>query len=167
VTERVLERTQRVELPIEQTFELFADAFNLEALTPPLLRFRVVTPPPIEMRVGTLIEYRLRLHGVPVRWRTRIEAWDPPHRFIDNQLRGPYGLWHHTHRFEPDGDATLIHDRVRYRIGFGPFGALADRLFVRRDLERIFDFRREAILDLIVAGSANRSSGSPRPGSSG
>jgi ligand-binding SRPBCC domain-containing protein len=167
VTEQVLERTQRVELPIEETYELFADAFNLEALTPPLLRFRVVTPPPIEMGVGTLIEYRLRLHRVPVRWQTRIEAWDPPHRFIDNQLRGPYRLWHHTHRFEPDGGATLIHDRVRYRIGFGPLGAFADRLLVRRDLERIFDFRREAIAKLIEARSASRSSASPPRGSSG
>lgn len=167
MTEQVLERTQRVELPIVETFELFADAFNLEALTPPLLRFRVVTPPPIEIGVGTLIEYRLRLHRVPVRWQTRIEAWDPPHQFIDNQLRGPYRLWHHTHRFEPDGGATLIHDRVRYRIGFGPLGAVADRLLVRGDLERIFDFRREAIANLIEARSASRSSASPRRGSSG
>lgn len=166
MSERVLERAQRVELGIEDTFSLFADAFNLEALTPPLLRFRVITPGPIEMGVGTRIEYRLRLHGVPVRWLTRIEAWDPPHRFVDNQLRGPYGLWHHTHEFEPDGDGTLIHDRVRYRIGWGPAGALAHRLFVRRDLERIFDYRREAIRNLIATAHPPRPAGPASRGSS-
>jgi ligand-binding SRPBCC domain-containing protein len=151
VKEHLLEREQRVELPIERTFELLGDAFNLEALTPPLLRFRVITAPPIEMGVGTLIEYRLRLRGVPVGWVTRIEAWDPPYRFIDSQLRGPYDLWHHTHEFESDGETTLIRDTVRYRIGFGPLGDLAQRLFVRRDLSRIFDYRAEAILGLIAA----------------
>jgi ligand-binding SRPBCC domain-containing protein len=163
VSERVLERTQRVELGREQTFELFADAFNLEALTPPLLRFRVLTPAPIELGVGTLIEYQLRLHGLPVRWLTRIEAWEPPRRFIDSQVRGPYELWHHTHEFEPDGDGTLIRDRVRYRIGFGRLGELAHRAFVRRDLERIFDYRQEAIGRLITGPSPD---GSPRPQSS-
>jgi ligand-binding SRPBCC domain-containing protein len=157
VSERVLERTQRVELGRERTFELFADAFNLETLTPPLLRFRVVTPAPIELRAGTLIEYRLRLHGVPVRWLTRIEVWEPPRRFVDGQVRGPYELWHHTHEFEPDGDGTLIRDRVRYRIGFGPLGELAQRAFVGRDLERILDYRREAIGRLITASSRNPS----------
>jgi ligand-binding SRPBCC domain-containing protein len=163
VSEQVLERTQWVELRREPTFELFADAFNLEALTPPLLRFRVLTPAPIELGIGTLIEYRLRLHGLPVRWLTRIEAWEPPRRFIDSQVRGPYELWHHTHEFEPDGDGTLIRDRVRYRIGFGPLGELAHRAFVRRDLERIFDYRREAIGRLITGPSPD---GSPRPRSS-
>ena len=148
--EQVLERTQRIELPIERTFELFGDAFNLERITPPWLGFRVVTPRPIEMGEGTRLEYRLRLHGVPVRWRTRISVWDPPHRFVDEQISGPYALWHHTHSFEPAGEATLITDRVRYRIGFGPLGALALALFVRRDVERIFDYRREAMLELIA-----------------
>jgi ligand-binding SRPBCC domain-containing protein len=148
--EEVLERTQRIELPIEPTFELFCDAFNLERITPPWLGFRVVTPRPIVMGEGTHLEYRLRLHGVPVRWKTRISAWNPPHRFVDEQVSGPYALWHHTHTFEPDGEATLITDRVRYRIGFGPLGALALALFVRRDVERIFDHRREAMLDLIA-----------------
>lgn len=151
--EQVLERTQRIELPIEETFELFCDAFNLERITPPFLNFRVVTPRPIEMREGALLEYRLRLHGVPVRWKTRISTWDPPHRFVDEQISGPYALWHHTHTFEPDGNATVVHDRVRYRIGFGPLGAVALRLFVRRDVERIFDYRREAMLGLIPAPS--------------
>jgi ligand-binding SRPBCC domain-containing protein len=147
--ERVLERTQSVALPLDRTFALFADAANLEAITPPWLRFRVVTAPPIEMRAGTLIAYRLSLHGVPVRWRTRIEDWEPPIRFVDVQISGPYALWHHTHEFEPRADGTLIRDRVRYRIGFGPLGEGARRLFVRRDLERIFDYRRAAIERLV------------------
>jgi len=148
--EQVLERTQRIELPIEATFDLFGDAFNLERITPPWLGFRVVTPRPIEMGQGTLLEYRLRLHGVPVRWKTRIAVWEPPFRFVDEQISGPYALWHHTHTFEVDGEATLITDRVRYRIGFGPLGALALALFVRRDVERIFDYRREAMPELIA-----------------
>ncbi len=148
--EQLLEREQRVPLSLERTFEIYGDARNLEQITPPWLRFRVLTPAPIEMAPGTLIEYRLRFRGVPVRWLTRIEAWEPPRRFIDAQVSGPYALWHHTHEFEPDGDGTLIRDRVRYRIGFGPLGALALRLFVRRDLERIFDYRQAAITRLIA-----------------
>jgi ligand-binding SRPBCC domain-containing protein len=141
-----LERRQRVELPLDQAFAFYGDAHNLERITPPLLRFEVVTPRPIEMGVGTLIEYRLRLHRVPVRWRTRIEAWEPPRRFVDVQVRGPYSLWEHTHTFEEDGpDATIIGDRVRYSIPFGLLGELANRLLVRRDVEGIFDYRREAV----------------------
>lgn len=142
----ILERRQRVGAPIDQAFAFYGDAHNLERITPPLLRFEVITPQPIEMRVGTLIEYRLRLHRVPVRWRTRIEAWDPPHRFVDAQIKGPYSLWEHTHTFEADGPgATIIEDRVRYSIPFGPLGNLADRLLVRRDLRQIFDYRRDAV----------------------
>ena len=145
----VLERRQRLPVPAERAFAFFGDAHNLEAITPPWLRFRIVTPGPIEMGSGTLISYRLSLHGVPVRWHTRIEVWEPPRRFVDIQVSGPYALWHHTHEFEPAEDGTMIRDRVRYRIGFGPLGAAALRLFVRRDLERIFDFRRTAIAGLV------------------
>ena len=149
-SEQLLEREQRVALPLYRTFELFAEAANLEAITPPWLRFRIVSPQPLELGPGALIDYRLRLHGIPVRWRTRIELWEPPHRFVDAQLSGPYALWHHTHEFEPAGPAaTLIRDRVRYRIGWGPLGSVALALFVRRDLDRIFDYRREAILRLL------------------
>ena len=108
-----------------------------------------MTPGPIEMRPGALIEYRLRLHGLPIRWRTTIAVWDPPHRFVDVQLSGPYRIWHHTHDFVPVGGAgggTIMRDTVRYALPFGPLGALAHRLLVKRDLERIFDFRREAVL---------------------
>jgi ligand-binding SRPBCC domain-containing protein len=131
----------------DAVFPFFADARNLEAITPPLLRFAVVTPDPIEMRVGTLIQYRLRFRGVPINWLTSIQTWEPGVRFVDVQVRGPYALWHHTHEFAPHGDGeTLMTDVVRYAIGFGPLGAIAARAFVHRDVAAIFDFRREAVL---------------------
>ena len=137
-----LVRDQELPGTPEEVFGLFADARNLEAITPPLLRFEVVTPGDIEMRVGTLITYRLRLHGIPISWLTSIQAWDPPHRFVDQQVRGPYAFWHHTHELFPSGaDGTHMRDTVRYAIGFGALGELAHRVLVRRDLERIFDFR--------------------------
>jgi hypothetical protein len=136
-----LVREQRLPGPPDQVFPFFADAGNLEAITPPWLSFAVVTPRPIEMRQGALIEYRLRLHGVPIRWLTVIADWQPGVRFVDTQIRGPYALWHHTHEFEPDGDGTLMRDTVRYALPLGPLGALAHRLFVARDVERIFDYR--------------------------
>ncbi|HEV2754095.1 MAG TPA: SRPBCC family protein [Solirubrobacteraceae bacterium] len=140
----VLEREQVLPAPPGEVFPFFADAHNLEAITPPLLDFRVVTPEPIEMRVGNTIQYRLRLHGVPVNWLTSIQAWEPPSRFVDVQLRGPYALWHHTHTFEPDGDdggATRMRDVVRYALPLGLLGEAAHRAFVRRDVESIFAFR--------------------------
>jgi len=131
-----------------QAFDFYGDALNLEPLTPPWLHFELTTPMPIEMGAGTLLDYRLRLHGVPIRWRTRIETWEPPHRFVDTQLRGPYKLWEHTHTFEPEGDgSTLIRDRVRYAIPYGPFGAIAHTVFVRRDLARIFEYRQQAVAE--------------------
>ena len=150
-----LVREQRVALPRERVFPFFADALNLEAITPPWLAFRVVTPEPIEMRAGTLIEYRLRLHGVRVRWLTRIALWEPPHRFVDVQLRGPYRLWHHVHAFEPaPGGATVMRDEVRYALPLGPLGALAHAAFVRRDLERIFAFRQREVASWAEAEAA-------------
>lgn len=147
----VLEREQVLGLPPDRVFPFFADARNLEAITPPLLRFRVVTPEPIEMAKGTRLRYRLRVHGVPIGWDTVIAEWDPPRRFVDVQVRGPYAIWHHTHAFEPhDGGArTLMRDTVRYAIGFGPLGELARRALVRRDLESIFDFRATTVPHLL------------------
>ena len=151
----VLRREQRLPAPPEEVFPFFADARNLEAITPPWLGFRVTTPGPIPMRAGTLISYRLRLHGIPVSWHTRIEAWDPPHRFVDHQLRGPYRLWHHTHTFAPDGrGGTIMRDEVRYRLPLGVLGAIAHLLFVRRDLRRIFDFRHATVARRITATAA-------------
>jgi ligand-binding SRPBCC domain-containing protein len=143
----VLTREQRLPRPPGEVFAFFADALNLEAITPPWLGFRVTTPAPIEMAYGALIEYQLKLHGVPIRWRTTIAVWDPPHRFVDVQLSGPYRMWHHTHDFEPAPDGgTLMRDTVRYALPLGPLGAAAHRLFVRRDLAAIFDHRGTAVL---------------------
>ncbi|WP_228430503.1 SRPBCC family protein [Baekduia soli] len=141
--------------PPADVFPFFADARNLEAITPPILRFEVITPGEIPMRVGTLIQYRLTLRGIGVNWLTSIQEWDPPHRFVDTQVRGPYALWHHTHDFEEITDAgppaTRMTDTVRYAIGFGPLGELAARGFVHRDVAAIFDYRRETVVERMRA----------------
>jgi ligand-binding SRPBCC domain-containing protein len=149
----VLQREQRLDAPPAVVFPFFADARNLEAITPPLLRFRLLTPDPIAMGVGTFLQYALRVHGMPVRWDTLIQAWEPPHRFVDVQVRGPYRVWHHTHELVPvdGGAATLMRDTVRYAVGFGLAGEIARRTVVRRDLEAIFAFRREAVPGLVAA----------------
>lgn len=151
----VLERAQRLELPLERVFEFYAQARNLEALTPPWMGFTVLTPEPIRMRAGALIDYRLKLHGVPLRWRTRIEVWEPPERFVDIQLRGPYALWEHTHTFERDGEqAVVIKDHVRYALPLGPLGEIAHAAFVGRDLRRVFDYRERAVAERLAGGPA-------------
>jgi ligand-binding SRPBCC domain-containing protein len=137
--------------PIDEVFPFFADAFNLQALTPPWLQFEILTPPPIVMQVGTLIDYRLRLHGIPLRWRTRIAAWEPPHRFVDEQLRGPYRLWMHEHTFVPERGGTRVGDHVQYALWAD---ALLHRWFVRPDIERIFRFRAEVLQRRFGAGPA-------------
>jgi ligand-binding SRPBCC domain-containing protein len=145
-----LERVQMIPRPLGDVFRFFADAFNLEAITPPFLRFRIVTPPPIVLAAGTLIDYRLRLFGVPFRWRTRIERFEPESGFVDAQVRGPYRLWHHTHAFEQVGATTRMRDRVRYALPLGPLGRLSHALVVRRTLETIFDYRRDRISELFA-----------------
>jgi ligand-binding SRPBCC domain-containing protein len=150
VREHVLRREQILEARIEDAFAFFSRAENLEAITPPWLRFRIADPSPSELGEGTMIGYRLRLHGVPIRWLTRIEEWDPPERFVDRQVEGPYALWHHTHSFEPISEnRTRMVDVVRYGHRLGPLGSLAQRLIVERDLRRIFDYRRDAIASRI------------------
>ncbi len=147
----VLRREQRLPRPPADVFPFFADAHNLEAITPPLLGFRVVTPAPIELRTGALIEYRLRLRGLPLGWLTQIEDWVPGARFVDVQLAGPYRLWHHTHEFTADGSGgTLMRDTVRYALPFWPRGEVAHALGVRRDLAAIFDYRRRAVAERIT-----------------
>jgi ligand-binding SRPBCC domain-containing protein len=148
----VLRREQRLEAPPEDVFPFFADPRNLEAITPPILQFRLLTPDPITLGVGTFLQYALRLRGVPVRWDTLIQEWDPPRRFVDVQVRGPYRLWHHTHELVAvdDGRGTLMRDTVRYAIGFGPAGEIARRTVVRRDLEAIFAFRAERVPGLVA-----------------
>jgi ligand-binding SRPBCC domain-containing protein len=144
-----IERSQLVPLPVEEAFAFFADAYNLEALTPPWLGFRILTPRPIPMRKGTTIEYVLTTHRIPVRWRTEIVEWDPGRRFVDTQLKGPFRAWEHTHDFEERPDGTRIRDTVLYRMPYGPLGAIAHRALVARDLERVFDYRRDAVHRLL------------------
>lgn len=132
----------RLPRPRAEVFDFFGDAGNLQEITPPWLHFRIVTPQPIGMRPGALIEYKLRLHGLPIRWQTEITAWEPPLRFVDEQLRGPYRLWQHEHTFEEIDGGTLAEDRVRYSV---PFGSLANRLLVARDLTGIFRYRHRKL----------------------
>lgn len=129
----------------DEIFAFFADAYNLQALTPDWVNFEILTPKPIHLRVGALIDYRLRIHGLPLRWQTEISTWEPPLRFVDEQKRGPYRLWVHEHRFTAQKDGTLCTDHVRYAVLGGEF---VNRLFVRRDVERIFSFRRRKLEEM-------------------
>ena len=132
--------------PIDEVYEFFSDAYNLETLTPPILRFEVLTPAPIRMAAGTLIDYKLRLRGLPVRWQSEITVWEPPRRFVDEQRRGPYSMWVHEHTFEEKDGGTLAKDNVNYAV---PGGALVNRLFVARDVRRIFEYRTERLLEAL------------------
>lgn len=158
-----LERTQRVERPRGEVFAFFADAANLEAITPGFLRFRILTPTPVEMRPGARIEYALSFFGVPLRWRTHITEWEPGVRFVDEQESGPYALWRHTHAFEADGDATIVRDVVEYAVPLGPLGRVARLLFVERALDRIFDHRREAIRRRFAGAGASEATAAGVP----
>lgn len=145
-----LRREQLVPRPLEEVFSFFSEPRNLERLTPPSLQFSVLTPS-VTLARGTTIDYRLRLHGLPIRWRTLIEVWEPPHRFLDLQLQGPYRLWSHLHEFVPTDGGTLIRDDVVYALPLGPLGEMAHRILVERDVEEIFAFRRTAIERLFPA----------------
>jgi ligand-binding SRPBCC domain-containing protein len=147
---RQLRRTQLVDRPRPEVFSFFSDASNLDALTPPFLHFRILTPMPIELCAGAQLDYQLSLFGVPVRWRTR---------FVDEQESGPYALWRHTHEFEARGASTLMRDVVDYSEPLGPIGTVAHVLFVRRTLDRIFDFRRDAIVRLLEGTRADQPAG--------
>ena len=146
-----LESEQVVAAEPDEVFDFFSRARNLETLTPPWLRFEVLTPEPIEMAQGTRIEYRLRLHGVPLRWVSRIEEWQPGRGFVDRQVRGPYRLWHHRHEFAAHERGTLVRDTVHYSLPLGPVGALAQAAFVGRDLAAVFEYRRQQIDNLAAA----------------
>ena len=142
---RVFEIRKEVWLPrpIDEVFDFFSDARNLERLTPPTLRFEVLTPSPIRMAAGTLIDYKLKLRGIPVRWQSEITMWDPPHRFVDEQRRGPYRMWKHEHTFVESDGGVFAKDNVSYAV---PGGALINTLFVARDVRNIFDYRTEQLL---------------------
>lgn len=151
MAEHLLERSQLVPTPLEQTFDFFADPRNLEAITPPWLHFRILDAPD-RLRRGSLLRYSLRLFRIPIRWTTEITAWDPPHGFTDTQLRGPYRVWVHEHRLEELGTGTRVTDRVRYRVPLGPAGRAANRFLVRGWLDEIFDYRARRLAERLTRG---------------
>ena len=158
----VLERSQVIHRSRGEVFAFFGDAFNLERITPPLLDFRVLTYAPISMRAGALVDYRLALFGVPFYWRTLIESWTPEESFVDSQIKGPYKLWRHMHTFEAlSPGATLMRDRVEYRIPLGILGRIAHPLFVARTLKKIFDYRAEVTARLLAPRAACVGEGAP------
>ena len=135
-------REQWINSPLIEVFEFFSQAKNLESITPDFLNFKILTPEPIVMREGLLIDYQLRLRGIPFRWQSEISTWDPPYCFVDDQVKGPYREWHHRHTFKEEGEGTCVIDDVRYRIWGGSW---VDRLLVRPEVERIFNYRREKL----------------------
>ena len=149
MAEHVLKRTLTLELPRAEVFDFFADAGNLERITPPELNFHIITPQPIDIKEGALIDYQLKVRGLPVRWQTVISVWNPPFEFVDKALKSPYKQWIHRHTFtEIEKNKTLIEDEVRYRLPLAPLGDLA-HWFVRRELDYIFDFRQKTVKELL------------------
>ena len=145
MAEHIFRAEQFVRREIDEVFEFFSRAENLEEITPDWLHFRILSVDPNPVRKGTLIKYSLRWRVFPMRWTTEIVEWDPPNRFVDVQLKGPYRKWHHEHRFVTENCGTRIFDEVRYELPFGVIGDLVHRLKVKRDVETIFRYRREAI----------------------
>jgi hypothetical protein len=156
-----LHRVIWVPLPLPRTFEFFSRTENLELITPPWMHFRITSPQPIEMRQGATIAYALRVRGIPLRWLTEIERWNPPFEFIDVQAKGPYRLWRHTHRFSEVAGGTSIVDIVDYALPFGLLGRLVHRLQVARDLSEIFDYRAERVQALLKTESRRTESSGP------
>ena len=141
-----LDRELLVPRPLPEVFDFFSRAENLQRITPPWLHFTMRTPAPINIGPGAVIEYSIRVRGIPLRWRTLIESWNPPHQFVDVQAKGPYKLWRHTHRFAEVPGGTLISDHVEYELPFGIIGRVVNRLQVSRDLAKVFDYRSDQVL---------------------
>ncbi len=149
---------------LKTVFAFFADATNLETLTPPWLNFKVLSPQPIEMKPGTLIDYQLKLHGIPVRWQSEISAWNPPYAFIDEQVKGPYQLWHHRHLFREHEGGTLVCDQIDYaHLG----GNWVHRYFVEPDLKKIFNFRHEKLREIFTISSSEGADSPAEPATQG
>ncbi len=155
--QHVLRDRLTIPLPLSDVFAFFADASNLERITPPQLKFHIISPEPIVLRQGALIDYELRLMGFRFQWQTRIAVWNPPHEFVDEQLRGPYKQWTHRHRFSFADGVTTIEDDVHWRLVFSPLGELAYP-WVRWQLSRIFAYRRQAVASLLLAEKAGAAS---------
>ncbi len=149
MAEHILTRKLTLDLPIEKVFDFFADAGNLERITPPELNFKIISPQPIDIKKGALIDYQLKLRGLPLTWKTIISTWNPPHVFIDEALKSPYKQWIHRHTFTKlSENQTLIEDEVKYRLPLEPFGDLA-HWFVRRELDYIFDYRQKTVKEIL------------------
>ncbi|MEE2755600.1 MAG: SRPBCC family protein [Myxococcota bacterium] len=146
--EYILHQEQFIAQPLSEVWAFFSNAENLERLTPDFLNFKILTPTPIDMFEGTLIDYRIRLFGVPMNWRTEIIHLEPEVRFVDQQLKGPYAKWYHEHRFEEVDGGTLMTDRVEYRVPFSALGHLAHSVMVKRTLQRIFQYRYDAVSEV-------------------
>ena len=157
----VLEASLRLSSPLEATFAFFSDPANLARITPPDLGFVMLTPAPVPMRAGALIDYTIRLRGIPARWTSLIEVWEPNVRFVDVQVRGPYRLWRHEHTFEAEKGGTRVADRVEYALPLFPLGEIVHPFLVRPDLERIFSFRSAAIRRHLEGGEVRNAAAGP------
>ncbi len=161
-----LNRKQVVSRPLENIFTFFTKAENLALITPPSLAFRVLTPSPVTVERGRIIDYTIRLLGVEVRWRSMITTYEPPLYFVDEQIMGPYSFWHHAHTFERRGTSTVIHDQVRYALPLCLSGIPQDllhRLYVRPNLQHIFDYRRDVIARMFGASDRPAATDAPVP----
>ncbi|MGD9898997.1 MAG: SRPBCC family protein [Calditrichaceae bacterium] len=143
ITETIIEK------PLETVFAFFSDAANLQELTPPWLHFKIISKLPIEMKADALIDYQLKLFGIPFHWRTKIFEWNPPDYFVDIQLKGPYKEWIHTHRFEKHGNKTIMKDEVKYALPFGSLSAPVRYFFVKKNIEKIFEYRTKQLVSLL------------------
>ncbi len=149
MAEHILERNQIIERPLTKVFEFFADAGNLERITPPELNFKIITPQPIDVKKAALIDYQLKLRGIPITWKTEITQWNPPHSFVDTALKSPYKQWIHLHTFEEGTNGeTIMKDIVRYRLPLEPLGDLA-HFYVKKELNYIFNFRQKAVTEIL------------------
>jgi ligand-binding SRPBCC domain-containing protein len=146
--EFIYEQSQTVDAPIDRVFAFFSDARNLTVITPHWINFQIRTPQPIEMKKGLRIDYSLRIHGMPLKWQSEITRWDPPHIFMDEQRKGPYKYWIHEHRFASENGRTRVSDHVRYAV---TGGVVVQRLFVAKDIEKIFSFRKQKLREIFVS----------------